>query len=148
LEGKADASLECIGFEIDECWSFVQNKEDKAWVWVVYDSVGKQVIAFEVGKRDSETFQKLWDRIPEKYRTLCDFISDDYTVYKGIIPEEQHYIGKTLSQRVERLFNTVRQRCSRLVRKTLSFSKSWDNHRLAIGYFFWQFNLEKQALHL
>jgi len=101
LEGKGAASLECIGFEIDECWSFVQNKEDKAWVWVVYDFAGKQVIAFEVGKRDQETFEKLWSRIPQKYRAFCDFISDDYVVYKGIIPEEQHYISKTLSQRVE-----------------------------------------------
>ncbi|MFT6358876.1 MAG: hypothetical protein ACJAYJ_003104 [Saprospiraceae bacterium] len=33
---------------------------------------------------------------------------------------------------------------SRLVRKSLSFSKIDKWHNLAIGWFFWQFNLERQ----
>ncbi|PSP26464.1 MAG: IS1 family transposase, partial [Cyanobacteria bacterium SW_8_48_13] len=36
---------------------------------------------------------------------------------------------------IERFNNTLRQRCSRLVRKGLSFSKNFFNHEGAILYF-------------
>jgi IS1 family transposase len=41
---------------------------------------------------------------------------------------------------VERFNNTLRQRVSRLVRKTLSFSKSLENHIGAIWYFIHYYN--------
>ena len=41
---------------------------------------------------------------------------------------------------IERFNNTLRQRVSRLVRKTLSFSKSLDNHIGAIWYFIHYYN--------
>jgi hypothetical protein len=40
----------------------------------------------------------------------------------------------------ERFNNTLRQRVSRLVRKTLSFFKSLENHIGAIGYFIHHYN--------
>jgi IS1 family transposase len=43
-------------------------------------------------------------------------------------------------ERVERLNNTLRQRISRLVRRTLSFSKSWVNHEAAIWRFIHHYN--------
>ena len=46
--------------------------------------------------------------------------------------------GKT--SYIERLNNTLRQRVSRLVRKTLSFSKSLENHIRAIWYFVHYYN--------
>ena len=46
--------------------------------------------------------------------------------------------GKT--SYVERFNNTLRQRVSRLVRKTLSFSKSLENHIGAIWYFVHAYN--------
>jgi IS1 family transposase len=46
--------------------------------------------------------------------------------------------GKT--SYVERFNNTLRQRVSRLVRKTLSFSKSLENHIGAIWYFIHYYN--------
>ncbi|MEH2004362.1 IS1 family transposase, partial [Nostoc sp.] len=39
-----------------------------------------------------------------------------------------------------RFNNTMRQRISRLVRKTLSFSKKLDNHIGAIRYFIHHYN--------
>jgi IS1 family transposase len=46
-------------------------------------------------------------------------------------------VGKAtgLTNYVERLNNTLRQRISRLVRRTLSFSKSLVNHEAAIWRF-------------
>lgn len=46
--------------------------------------------------------------------------------------------GKT--SYIERFNNTLRQRVSRLVRKTLSFSKSLENHIGAIWYFVHYYN--------
>lgn len=41
---------------------------------------------------------------------------------------------------IERLNNTLRQRCSRLVRKALFFSKKLRNHIEAIGSFIHDYN--------
>ncbi len=41
---------------------------------------------------------------------------------------------------IERLNNTLRQRISRLVRKTRSFSKKLENHIGAIWYFIHHYN--------
>jgi hypothetical protein len=45
-----------------------------------------------------------------------------------------------------RFNNTLRQRVSRLVRRTLAFSKKVDNHIGAIRYFLCHYNLTKTAL--
>ena len=44
---------------------------------------------------------------------------------------------------IERFNNTLRQRVSRLVRDTLSFSKKLANHIGVIKYFICHYNLEK-----
>lgn len=45
-----------------------------------------------------------------------------------------------LTSYIERLNNTLRQRISRLVRKTLSFSKKLENHKGAIWNFIHDYN--------
>ncbi|MEL7220248.1 MAG: IS1 family transposase, partial [Bacteroidota bacterium] len=64
--------------------------------------------------------------------------------YRSIIPEHQHKVGKDLTFYIEGFNTTIRARVSRLVRKILSFSKFDKWHQLAIAWFFWQFNLERQ----
>jgi insertion element IS1 protein InsB len=51
--------------------------------------------------------------------------------------------GKT--NHVERFNNTLRQRVSRLVRKTLAFSKKLENHIGAIWYFVHDYNAKIRA---
>jgi insertion element IS1 protein InsB len=63
-----------------------------------------------------------------------------------VIPAGQHraitkYARKT--NHIERFNNTLRQRVSRLVRETLSFSKKLANHIGAIKYLICHYNLEK-----
>ena len=64
-----------------------------------------------------------------------------------VIPEERHYIKKVLTQALERFNGTLRQRCSRLVRQTLSFSKSIVYHEASIRYLVWKLNMQYAALH-
>ncbi|MEO0648654.1 MAG: IS1 family transposase, partial [Cyanobacteria bacterium J06650_10] len=49
-----------------------------------------------------------------------------------------------LTSYIERVNNTLRQRVSRLVRKTLSFSKKLDNHIGAIWLFIHEYNCNIQ----
>ena len=54
------------------------------------------------------------------------FYTDQYVVYKGMIPAAQHWAINTLAcktNHIERFKNTLRQRVSRLVREALPFSK-------------------------
>ena len=63
--------------------------------------------------------------------------------YKSIIPANNHKIGKDLAYHIEGFNAGVRARVSILVRKSLSFSKVDNWHNKAIGWFFWQLNLER-----
>ena len=71
------------------------------------------------------------------YREQATFHTDQYAVYKGVIPAGQHRaITKNArkTNHIERFNNTLRQRVSRLVRDTFSFSKKLANHIGAIKY--------------
>jgi insertion element IS1 protein InsB len=71
------------------------------------------------------------------------FYTDFWAAYACIFPSKRHQpvckdSGKT--NHIERFNNTLRQRVSRLVRKTLSFSKKLENHIGAIWYFIHHYN--------
>ena len=142
LVGKVK-KLQVFGIQADELWSFVQKKVNKRWVWVAYDPVCRLVVAYHIGGRGIEAAKEFWGKIPLALKG-CDFETDDWEAYKSIVPAAQHKVGKDLTFYIEGFNATIRARVSRLVRKSLSFSKLDKWHNLAIGWFFWQFNLERQ----
>jgi len=134
--------------EADELLSFVKHKKNKQWLWLAMDVKTKQVIAFSVGDRSKRSARKLWKAIPEVYKQKAIFYTDQYAGYPGIIPATQHQaISKQFrkTNHIERLNCTLRQRISRLVRATLSFSKKLANHTGAIHYFICHYNLTLAA---
>jgi insertion element IS1 protein InsB len=65
-----------------------------------------------------------------------------------VIPVAQHRSISKLTRktnRLERFNNTLRQRVSRLVRETLSFSKKLAHHIGAIKLFICHYNLTRAA---
>jgi IS1 family transposase len=69
--------------------------------------------------------------------------SDFWDAYACVLPSKRHRpVGKESEQtsRIERLNNTLRQRMSRLVRKTMSFSKKRENLIGAIWSFVHHYN--------
>ena len=65
---------------------------------------------------------------------------------QGVIPAAQHRAISKLARQtnhLERFNNTLRQRVSRLVRETLSFSKKLSNHIGAIKFFICDYNLTR-----
>lgn len=112
------------------------------------DATTRQVIAFHVGDRSGQSAEALWEKIPAVYQEHALFYTDHYAVYTGLIPSAQHRAISQLARKtnhVERFNCTLRQRVSRLVRATLSFSKKLSNHIGAIHYFICDYNLTKCA---
>jgi insertion element IS1 protein InsB len=140
--------IQCLEVEADELASFVQKQANKQWIWIAMDATSRQVIAFHVGDRSRRSAQRLWAKIPPAYRQHATFYTDQYVVYEGVIPAAQHKAISKLARKtnhIERFNNTLRQRVSRLVRETLSFSKKLANHIGAIKYFICYYNLTRAA---
>jgi IS1 family transposase len=45
--------------ELDEQWSFVGNKKNQEWLWLVFHSETRQVLAMHVGKRTRQSAEIL-----------------------------------------------------------------------------------------
>ncbi len=124
--------------EADELWSFVADKRDVWWVWVALDADTRQVVAMVAGDRSERTARRLWDALPGEYRGRAIVHTDFLAQYRAVVPAGRHVAaGKDagLTNHVERFWCTLRQRCARFVRKTLSFSKCPRNHVGALWYF-------------
>ena len=139
---------EATTLELDELWSFVLRKANQAWIWIALCRKTRQVVAYALGDRSEKTCRKLWEAIPETYRTGHCY-SDFWAAYRAVIPEEQHTaVGKQTGEtaHVERWNNTLRQRLARFVRKTLSFSKSLVIHEACLRLFLHRYNRERAIL--
>jgi len=102
----------------------------------------RQILAFHVGKRDKASGEALMNKLPEDLKK-ANFYTDKFSVYYEVIPRQQHIpvnkkSGKT--SYIERFNCTIRQRCARLIRKTLSFSKKIENHIGLIKMFICEYN--------
>jgi insertion element IS1 protein InsB len=124
-----------LTIECDESWSFVGSKADEQWVWLAIDLETRLIVGRYVGPRDKTGA-----------RGLC--YTDFWKAYAAILPAKRHRpVGKDTGKtaHIERVNNTLRQRCSRLVRKALSFSKTVANHIGALWYFIHDYNRRRQA---
>jgi IS1 family transposase len=131
--------------ECDEMWSFVFSKAIKVYIWLAIDRTTREIIGCYLEDRSRQSAQKLWASLPGVYRQCAVTYTDFWEAYKTVIPSKRHRaVGKESGQtnHIERLNNTFRQRISRLVRKSLSFSKKMDNHIGAIWYFIHDYNAQ------
>jgi IS1 family transposase len=119
----------------------------KQWVWLALDKNTREVVGVHIGKRDANAAQALWNSLPKEYQEKAISFTDFWEAYQLVFPEERHIaVGKETGKtnHIERFNNTLRQRISRLVRKTLSFSKKLENHIGAIWYFIHYYNASLQ----
>ena len=113
------------------------------WVWVALDAGTRQVVAMVVGDRSEATACRLWAALPAAYREGAVVCTDLWAAYQSVVPEDRHArAGRDagLTCHVERFWLTLRQRCARVVRRTLSFSKCHRNHTGALWYFIRLYN--------
>lgn len=140
----ASSSSDGLVLELDELWSFVDNKANKRWVWIALARDTRQVVAYVIGDRGERTCRRLWERIPRSYKGGYCY-SDLWGAYRAVIPEDRHEaVGKDSGEtaHVERFNNTLRQRVGRFVRRTLSFSKSDEMHEVCLELFLHRYNAD------
>lgn len=145
----AAAEIEIFCLEADELWSFVARRENKRWIWLVLERRTRQIIALHIGDRSQDSARALWAKVPLAIKAQALVLTDCWDAYALAIPANQHVACEKQSGQVsliERFNCTLRQRVSRLVRKSLSFSKSDWFHEEAIKYFIAHYNLERQKL--
>ena len=133
--------------EMDELVSFVSEKWFKRWLWTAQCRRTRQIVAYAIGDRSETTARKLWNAIPQAYRT-CPVFTDDFNVYPLIVPAQQHHpipkgAGQTNHQ--ERWYNTLRQWSAPYTRRSLSFSKEHGFHDLFTRWFILEHNLRIKA---
>ena len=105
--------------------SFIIRENFSSWHCQSYSSVSKMVARLCQSKVRSVVYTDFWEA-DEK-----------------VIPTKRHQaVGKETGKTsyIERLNCTFRQRISRLVRRSLSFSKKGENHIGAIWYFVHHYN--------
>jgi IS1 family transposase len=137
-----------LTIQMDELWSFVDNKGNKHWVRLAIDAETREIVGCYIGDRSGESAQKLWESLPSVYRQCAVIYTDFYTAYPVVLPSKRHRaVGKETGKTnyIERFNCTLRQRVSRLVRKTLSFSKKLENHIGAIWNFIHHYNASLPA---
>ena len=138
-------AAEATILELDELWSFVLKKTNKAWIWIALCRKTRQVVAYAIGDRSEKTCRKLWEAIPQVYR-VGHCYTDFWNAYQAVIPEEQHTAGGKetgATAHVERWNTPLRQRLARFVRKRLSFSKSLFRQEACLTLFLHGYNLER-----
>ncbi len=87
-------------------------------------------IAF--GDRSAETCRELWKYIHADYRKRAVCCTDLRENWQAVLPSE----GSGETAHTEHFNNTLRQRCPNLVRKTLSFSRDDDLHKIPYPKFY------------
>ena len=129
--------------EADEMWSFVGKKLVQVWVGAALDAGTRAIVAMATGDRSEATARELFEALPAEYRDGAIFLTDFWPAYRAALPDGRH--GECakrdgLTNHVERFWCTLRQRCARFVRKTLSFSKCPRNHVGALWFFIRLYN--------
>lgn len=129
---------------MDELGSVVGHKNNQQWVGMAIDAKTREIIGLSIGDRSQTRAKVLGDSLPRVYRQGAVGYTDFGEAYQGVLPSKRHRAvhkntGKT--NLIERLNGTLRPRISRLVRSTLSFSKSLPNHIEAIRYFVHNYNV-------
>ncbi len=87
--------------------------------------------------------EALWRSLPPVYRQCAVCYTDFWSAYPLVLPQKRHRpVGKEtgLTNHIERFNNTLRQRISRFVRQTLSFSNKMQNHIAALLLFINHYN--------
>jgi IS1 family transposase len=96
------------------------SKKRNLWLWTAVSRYTGQVIAWVIGSRQWHHLWRLWEKIPSRWRRRLVY-TDGYGAYSDILYPWQHRVcqkfdGGTCT--AEGVNNSLRHRCSALVRRT------------------------------
>ena len=125
-EKKGPLTVQC-----DELCSCVDHQGNQQWVWLALDVQTREIIGVHLGSRERERATALWSSLPPVSRQGAGFYPDAWEADLGVLPSKRHRVVSQQSAQtryIERFNWTVRQRVSRLVRRSLAFSQCCFNH--------------------
>ena len=122
-----------------ELWRFVGNRDNLVWIWLALETRSRRIVSIAFDGRSEQMAQQLYKGLPSYYQQNGIFFTDAWKSY-NILPREQHFAINPSTNHIERFNCRLRQRCSNLVRKTLSFSKSETMHQHRILNFINHYN--------
>ena len=124
--------------ELDEIHSYTGHKKNHCWTWITIDRHTKQVLGFVCGRRDSKTFEKLYDNInPNNIKLFC---SDYWKSYAEVIPNHKHLQSKAQTFTIEGYNSLIRHYLARFKRKTKCYSKSVQMIKSSLNLLFAKWN--------
>ncbi|WP_309224461.1 IS1 family transposase [Halomicronema sp. CCY15110] len=109
------------------------SKRQQRWLWHAIDHHSGDVLADVLAPHEDNALSTLMALLAPV--GIQPFDTDNWGAYSRQLDPQQHTVGKTNTQRIERKHLTLRARIKRLARKTIGFSKSVLLHDTAIGMF-------------
>jgi insertion element IS1 protein InsB len=123
--------------EMDEIWSFVEDKSEQYWLWWAIDHTTGEPLAFHFGTREHKNIDELLALLkPFDIKVVYN------RAYQSRVTDSKVVTGKKNTQKIERKYLSLRTWCSRLVRRGMRFSKDHRMHKivaaLVINFWFFQ----------
>lgn len=94
--------LEIAVIELDEQWSYVGKKKNPQWLWLVFHSATRQVLAMHVGQRDKGSAECLLAKLPEDLKKKPSFIQiNSQSILKlflgcNIVPSAKNLVKRVI----------------------------------------------------
>ena len=109
------------------------KKTKKIWRWRAVDCVRNKTVGWTLGYRDAKTFKRLYEKLKDVVKV---FYTDDWEVYRRVIPAENLVQGKKHTIGIEQNNSNVRHSLGRMTRRTkvVSHSKEMIDLSLRISY--------------
>ena len=100
----------------------ISAQKNKVWLIKAIDRHTGRPIAWVLGKRDTATFRRLYDKV--KHCRYCIFFTDAWDAFAKVLPPERHVIGKAHTVGIEQDNSNTRHHLARFTRQTKVVSKS------------------------
>lgn len=92
--------LEVAVIELDEQWSYVGNKGNQQWLWLVFHSATRQILAMHVGKRTRQSGECLLGKLLEDLKKKPSFIQiSSQCTTKSFLGSSTDQLEKSLEKR-------------------------------------------------
>ena len=122
-------------FEVDEMWSFIENKKNITWITYAIEQKTRDVIGFFVGRKTKDNIRSLINKILLLQPTRI--YTDRLNIYPSLIPKEIHKRFQYCTNKIERMNLTLRTHIKRLSRKTICFSRKQEYLEAHLRIYFW-----------
>ena len=80
-----------LNVQMDELWSFVDNKGNQQWVWLALDAQTREIVGVHIGESSAVSALALWNSMPPVYRQCAVIYTDHWSAYDSVLPSKRHH---------------------------------------------------------